>query len=125
MNENVIPEDLRRFIILNIDSVAELECLLLFHGNSSWHADSETVAQKLYIPEEDAKNILERLYKRRLLERAENDKTHYFYRSDMPELISRLSDTYRKYLVPVTNLIHSKPKKQIQKFADAFWIRKD
>jgi hypothetical protein len=55
MNDDLIPEELRRFILLHIDSVAELECLILFHRNPGWVADSEAVAGKLYISEEEMK----------------------------------------------------------------------
>jgi hypothetical protein len=123
MNENLIPEDLRRFIIMNIDSVAELECLLLFQKNPAWRADSETIARKLYLTEEEAQSILSQLHSRKLLESTNDEKTLYFYKNS--ELISRLAVFYTQYLVPITNLIHSKPKNKVQKFADAFWIRKD
>jgi hypothetical protein len=36
-----------------------------------------------------------------------------------------LADVYARYLVPVTNLIHAKPKSRVQEFADAFKLRKD
>ena len=40
-------------------------------------------------------------------------------------MLERLAEIYAKHLVPVTNLIHSKPKPRIQEFADAFRLRKD
>ncbi|MDB5491615.1 MAG: hypothetical protein JWO78_1464 [Micavibrio sp.] len=121
--DDPIPEDLRRFIILNIDSVAELECLLLFQRNPGWKAAPPDIAQKLYIPVQDAQDILERLVARQLLGQA--DDNLYAYKNLFAEMVTRLAALYAQYLVPVTNLIHSKPKNKIQKFADAFWIRKD
>jgi len=40
-------------------------------------------------------------------------------------MLERTAEAYAKHLVPVTNLIHSKPKPRIQEFADAFRFRKD
>jgi hypothetical protein len=39
-------------------------------------------------------------------------------------MIARLADVYARHLIPVTNLIHSKPRR-IREFADAFKLRKD
>ena len=43
---------------------------------------------------------------------------------DGVRLVDRLAETYARYLVPVTKLIHDKTP-SIQKFADAFKFRKD
>ncbi len=40
------------------------------------------------------------------------------------QLVARLSEVYRRHLIPITNLIHSKPRR-IREFADAFKLRKD
>jgi len=39
-------------------------------------------------------------------------------------MVERVADVYARYLVPVTNLIHAKPQIKVQKFADAFKLRK-
>ena len=39
-------------------------------------------------------------------------------------MIDRLADSYAKQLIPITNMIHSKPRR-IRQFADAFKFRKD
>jgi hypothetical protein len=51
----------------------------------------------------------------------------YRYQPDSPklaEMVDRLAEFYSKYLVPVTNLIHSKPQTKVQQFAAAFKLRK-
>ena len=40
------------------------------------------------------------------------------------KLVARLSEVYRRHLIPITNLIHSKPRR-IREFAEAFKLRKD
>jgi hypothetical protein len=126
MNEDIIPQDVRRFILLNIDSVAQLECLLLFHGRPGWQADINAVAALLYIPEPEASLILDHLTDRAFL--SKNTDKKYLYQPGSPDIaesLNRLAEIYSKYLVPVTNLIHSRSKNRIQKFADAFRIRKE
>ena len=39
-------------------------------------------------------------------------------------MVVRLTKIYSQYLIPVTNLIHSKPQTKVQKFADAFKLRR-
>jgi hypothetical protein len=39
-------------------------------------------------------------------------------------MIDRLAESYAKQLIPITNLIHGKPRR-IRQFADAFKFRKD
>ena len=45
MADNLIPEDVRQFIVDKIDSVAELEGLLLFSKNPEIEWNAETLAQ--------------------------------------------------------------------------------
>jgi hypothetical protein len=39
-------------------------------------------------------------------------------------MVDRLADAYARHLIPVTNLIHGKPRR-LREFSDAFKIRKD
>jgi len=43
----------------------------------------------------------------------------------LSQMVNRVAEIYSEQLVPVTNLIHSKPKSRVQEFADAFKFRKD
>jgi hypothetical protein len=61
MAREPIPDDLRQIILGYIDSIAQLEALLLLRRNpsTSWNAGS--VAQRLYISEGEATELLTRL----------------------------------------------------------------
>jgi hypothetical protein len=39
-------------------------------------------------------------------------------------MVGEVVEAYSKYLIPVTNLIHSKPQTRVQQFAEAFKLRK-
>jgi len=57
----LIPEDVAQFIIEKIDSVAQLEALLLLRDNPQQQWDIAAVAKRLYIDDEQADKVLARL----------------------------------------------------------------
>lgn len=61
MSSEPVPDDVRDLIIRHIDTVAQLEALLLLraHSAESWLASS--VAKRLYAPEGDIVRMLARL----------------------------------------------------------------
>ena len=42
----------------------------------------------------------------------------------LAQLVDQVAEFYARYLIPVTNLIHAKPRTRVQEFADAFKLRK-
>lgn len=125
MTEGVIPNDARQFLLRNIDSVAQWEGLLWLRGHSDAAWDADAVARHLYISEAETGALLSVLADRHIL--AVEDGGLYRYKPETPEtdaLIAQCAELYRQYLIPVTKIIHSKPKR-VQAFADAFRIRKD
>jgi hypothetical protein len=124
MVEEPIPADLRDFILRFIDSVAHLEALLLLRADPESNWDVLTTAGRLYTTESQAREILAQLCAEGLIT-CENGL--YRYGSPPVEtmaMIGRLAEAYAKQLIPITNLIHSKPRR-IRQFADAFKFRKD
>ena len=127
-SSTLIPEDVARFITENIDSVAQIEALLLLRGNCQQQWDVTGIAKRLYIDDEQAAEILARLEEKQLLASEQGERLFYRYQPDsavLRQMIDRVAEIYSKHLVPVTNLIHSKPKSRVQEFADAFKFRKD
>jgi predicted ArsR family transcriptional regulator len=126
--EELIPPDIQQFIHHNIDSVAQLEGLLLLRADTQVEWTAEEVAQRLYVPANEAAENLNLLVARELIAASGRAMLRYRYapRSiDQQVLVDRLADLYAKYLVPVTHLIHAKPKSRIQEFSDAFRLRKE
>ena len=124
MADDPIPADLRDFILRYIDSVAHLEALLLLRANPETAWGAAAVAARLYSSAEQADEVLAQLCDEHLLV-CENGL--YRYGGQPPEniaMIDRLAASYAKQLIPITNLIHSKPRR-IRQFADAFKFRKD
>ncbi|MBI4522488.1 MAG: hypothetical protein HY695_01605 [Deltaproteobacteria bacterium] len=128
MSKDFIPDDIAQFILQRIDSVAQMEALVLLCRNADEEWAIEALAKRLYISEQETTEILEHLCKDGLLLRKSNEPLRYQYQPDsgeIQELVNRVVDTYTRHLVPVTNLIHSAAKTRVREFADAFRFRKD
>ncbi len=128
MIEHVIPEKIANFVLEKIDSVAELEALLILRQSAPTKWDAGSLAGRLYITEPQTNELLRALYDKRLALADTEDPPHYSYgpaNSELGLTVDGLAEIYSRHLVPVTNLIHSKPKLKFQGFADAFKFRKD
>jgi hypothetical protein len=124
MAGDLIPDDLRDFILKYFDSIAQLEALLLLRENPSEKWTAERTAKRLYIDARSAAAILRRLGEEGML--GYHDGVYYFECVDAEKksMIDMLAGIYARHIVPVTNIIHSKLHR-IQEFADAFRIKKD
>jgi hypothetical protein len=128
MVEYPIPNDVRQFILESIDSIAQLEALLLLRCSPNEEWDAQKVAKRLYISEQEATSLLARLSEEGLIALSNDKPPLCRYQPDSDDLaliVDRLAETYSKHLVPVTNLVHSKPRIRVQEFAEAFKLRKD
>jgi hypothetical protein len=124
MAQEIIPADLRDFILRHIDSIAQIEALLLLRRNPNEKWDAAKTAKRLYIGEQQAADTLARLCSEGLLNCRDGLYRYVTEPADQEHMIARLADVYARHLIPVTNLIHSKPRR-IREFADAFKLRKD
>jgi hypothetical protein len=130
MTDGVIPEDVRQFLLKNIDSIAQWEGLLLLRAHPGAACDTSEIARNLYIPDHDVAALLAPLVARHILTASDIDgRTHYRYDPETAELdgcIGQVADFYKLYLIPITHFIHAKPApSRVQEFANAFRIRKD
>jgi hypothetical protein len=122
-----IPDPVAQFIVDKIDSVAQLEALLLLRNNPERQWSVRDLAARLYIEERPTAELLSRLSARGFIA-AIGENPVYRYQpnsSETRQILDKVAETYSKHLLPVTNLIHSKAKSRIQEFADAFKFRKD
>ncbi|HEY7163194.1 MAG TPA: hypothetical protein VIB79_01430 [Candidatus Binatia bacterium] len=128
MAENYIPDEIARFVLDKIDSIAELEALLLLRNEPREKWTIDLLAKRLYITPKQTSEVVARLCASGLATVNGIHPPEYRYVPSSRELaqsVDRLAKLYAKHLVPITNLIHSKPKTRVQEFADAFIFRKD
>jgi hypothetical protein len=123
-----IPEEVKRFILVNVPSVPYLEALLLLRKEAGRQWDGKLLAQRVYISEALAKELLQSLHAADIakLEDEQNGLYRYAPATDhLVQTVDLLADSYTKNLVEISMLIHSKAGKKAQQFADAFKLRKD
>ena len=124
MTEEGVPAEVREFLLACIDSVAELEALLLLRENPSQDWDAATLARRLYVGDAEGGKILNHLVRCALAVRTATGFRYHARDTERQRLVDGLAQSHSKYLVPVTRLIHDKAS-GIRKFADAFKFRKD
>jgi hypothetical protein len=127
MSAEPISEEARRFILTSIASVPHLEAILLLRSETgAW--DSTRAAQRLYVSDKTAEQLLSDLYAAGILSMDQQETPLYRYApssDDLRQMIDLVAAAYAKNIVEVTNLIHSSTSKKAQQFADAFKLRKD
>jgi hypothetical protein len=122
------PEDVRRFILEHVNSVEQLEVLLLLRGRPDADWDAAAVSRALSTAPAAAAMRLADLHARGLLVPVKPGEARYRYGPAAPELarlVDGLAEAYRERRVAVVALIYSKPQTQVQAFADAFKLRKE
>ena len=124
MTDELIPADIRDFIIRHIDSVTQLEALLLLRGSPGETWDLPRAARRLYTTEQEVAEVLALLCNDGLLRVSDGIFRYDCATPEQRDLVDRLADIYARHLIPVTNMIHAKPRR-IRQFADAFRFRKD
>lgn len=120
-----IPEEVRNFLLQCIDSVEQLEVLLLLHRTPEQDWSPETVAQALYSNADSIRRRLAGLHANGLL--ASTASSSYRYQpktSALDATVRLLADTYRERRVAVITVIASKPMENVRAFSDAFRLRK-
>ena len=125
MTGDVIPADVRQLINDRIDSIPELEAILLLrqYRTRDWSVDD--AGKRLYVSPTVAAHILSTLTERGFLS---TTGENYRYSPESPELeatVDLLAETYSQHLIAVTNFVHAKPSASVRLFAKAFQFRKD
>jgi hypothetical protein len=127
MTEPAISQHVLQFIAQQIDTVPQLECLLLLyeHDREAWIP--EKVAARIYTSPPTARAILETLQRRGLVA-ADGDPPRYRFSpggSVSRELVRDVAEEYQRNLVPIATFIHSKASASVREFARAFDLKKD
>jgi hypothetical protein len=128
LSTNGLPDIVREFIIEHIDSVEQVEILLLLLQKTGRTWTAESMAKELRIAVSSAATRLADLKKLGLVAPVEGAPSEYRYAPRTPaldETVRGLSDAYSERRVTVINLIFSKPIDKIRTFADAFRLRRE
>lgn len=111
-----------------IDSVPELEALLLLweHRSRGWSAAD--LAKRLYIDAEQTRALLGGLTRKQFLTVTSGEPETYRYEPRSAErdtMIGQVEAIYRREIVRISTLIHAKPSAAVRDFARAFRFTKE
>ena len=126
--EPVVPLDVQEFVVERIGSIAQLEALLMMRNAPDTWWPSASMAERLYVSERACRAELDALKGQGLL-LGRQDDIGWCYRyspstGELREFVDRLVYYYSKHLVPISNLIHAKPRTRLHEFSDAFSLKK-
>jgi hypothetical protein len=123
-----VTEEIKAFIAKYLNSVEQLEVLLLLQRSAPKEWSGAELSKALYIsPEASADRLLYFLDHKFLVVR-ETPEPLYRYQpasGDLDRIARDLARLYEERRVRVINLIYSSPIDHIKSFADAFKFRKD
>ena len=122
---NGLPADVHQFLYQNIESLEQLEVLVLLlrRPDRGWSPDE--VARELYGHPASIARRLALLLGQGLLREIEPGCYQYAPRTaDLHATVLRVADTYHERRVAVVTLIASKPIENVRAFSDAFRIRR-
>ena len=116
-----------RFIIEQIDTVPHLEALLLLFNTQPRAWSTEEMANSLYVRADIAIRILDSLLQRNLIARDSKSPDVFYSAADenRNRLLEAVDAIYRKEVVRVSSMIHSKGSAGVRDFARAFRIKRD
>lgn len=123
-NDNPHGPEVDRFILSEIDTVPHIEALLLLYNSRPKPWSFEELAGALYIPLDRTRVIAHDLSQRGAILIASGSCSYnHAYIHD--GLMAAIDQTYRRELVRITNMIHSKASSAVREFARAFRLKKD
>jgi hypothetical protein len=121
-------QEVLQFILDHFETVPHLEAVLLIWQNQSTGWTADLLASRIYVSTAMGRNILEDLTRQEMLKKSDPTAATYMYDPLWDAeggMLPRVADLYRRQLVQVTKLIHSKGPSSVREFARAFQIKKE
>lgn len=129
MTENPQPGmDAYDFILQHIDSVPHLEALMLLWNSRPVGWTCEELATRLYIPSESVGDLLRDLVRLQWVSESPSQPARYSYlphSEAQDEMMRQVEASYRRDLVRISTMIHSKTSPSVREFARAFRLKKE
>ncbi|HEV2465223.1 MAG TPA: hypothetical protein VGT04_15555 [Acidobacteriaceae bacterium] len=130
MDEKTLPPEMDpyEFILENIDSVPHLEALVLLWNSRPAGWTQDELASRLYVPQQKVADILYDLLRVGLIVKSDETTVRYRYLAaseGQDRLMTQVDAVYRRDLVRISTMIHSKASPAIRDFARAFRFTKE
>jgi predicted transcriptional regulator len=121
MTSSRLDQNIEKFIFSCINSVEQLEILLLIRARKV--LDIDTITSDLRTSSTSVEKRLSDLMRKNLIvQREVEGRRQFFYEppQHLAEIIDQLASIYNSHRVTVINLIFSKPSDALTGFSDAF-----
>ncbi|HWF40415.1 MAG TPA: hypothetical protein VG322_17950 [Candidatus Acidoferrales bacterium] len=115
--------EIYEFVWDEIDSVPHLEALLLLWNSKPKSWSAQEVGRRLYVDAKKTQALLQDLARQRFLVVLPGDAEQYRYESRSEQTdrrIGTLDHIYRRQVVRISTIIHSKASSAVRDFARAF-----
>jgi predicted ArsR family transcriptional regulator len=126
--ERAEDQEVLQFILETLETVPHLEAALLIWQNQSTEWTADLLAHRIYVSSAMGRSILEDLTRQGMLRKSQPRSPLYMYDPIWDAergMLPRVAELYRRQLVQVTKLIHSKGSSSVREFARAFQIKKE
>ncbi len=127
MKRDDLPKDVKYFLETSIDSIEQLQVLILLHAHPDKIWTSNEIAIELRSVDTSIQKRLQDLYRRKILLVSEKESEHQFLPSSasMKAIIDILVGENQLRPYQVIDAIYASPDKSILDFANAFKMRGD
>jgi hypothetical protein len=128
MTSPEIPARVLQFLAERIDTVPQLEALLLLWETPQRQWSEEELAARIYVGRAVAATILQALQRQQLVTAEPSSPVRYQYNPQWDptgEVMPEVAASYRRHLVPIATFIHSRASTAVREFARAFDLKKD
>jgi len=126
MSSRPIPDNVLQFVSERIDTVPQMEALLLLWENQTRAWDEDEIGARIYVTPDVAAEIMRTLQRRQLIHADGVNRYRYNPAWDRTGvLMAQVATEYRRHLVAMATLIHSKAPSSVREFARAFDLKKE
>jgi predicted transcriptional regulator len=128
MKSPQIPANVLQFIAERIDTVPQLEALLLMWESPQRVWTEDELAGRVYVARAAAAQILQALQRQNLVTAESAQSPQYRYNPQWDptgEVMPEVAAAYRRHLVQLATFIHSRASTAVREFARAFDLKKD
>lgn len=117
-----------QFILEHIDTVPQLEALVLLWTTRPRGWTCEELGARLYVPPDKVGDLLRDLVRKWFVSESTQLPTRYSYlpkSNEQDEMLARVQEAYKHELVRISTMIHAKASSSVREFARAFRFKKD
>jgi hypothetical protein len=119
-----LPPRVRDFLLAHVDSIEQLEVLLLLAARPTSALTTVEVSDELRTAPSSAATRLAGLRDHRLVDVLPGDRHRIRADPELAALLRQIADTYRERRVAVVTLIYSRPSDVVRVFTNAFVLKK-